>query len=114
MVAEHLKSDERDSTMQASTERDFFRSTRLVIVVEIGSCGGVIWPWDKEEKRKGRKKRRCLWWKCNLTMRVKKWDQMKWRVLTIHGRGVEMRVKKWDQMKWDKYKGKRDKEHRKW
>ena len=47
-------------------------------------------------------------------MRVKKWDQMKWRVLTIHGRGVEMRVKKWDQMKWDKYKGKRDKEHRKW
>ena len=84
-------------------------------IFEIGACGGeLIWPWDKEEKRKGRKRRRCLWWKCNLTVRVKKWDQMKWRVLTIHGRWVEMRVKKWDQMKWDKYKRKRDKEHRKW
>ena len=56
MVAEHLKSDERDSTMQASTKRDFFRSMRSMLVVEIGSCGGeLIWPWDKEEKEKEEK-----------------------------------------------------------
>ena len=42
MVAARLKSDERDSTMQASTKRDFFRSLRSVLVVEIGSCGGEL------------------------------------------------------------------------
>ena len=55
MVAEHLKSDERDSTMQASTERDFFRS------FEIDACG-VDW---------------FLWWRVDLTVRQRRKKKMK-------------------------------------
>ena len=53
-------------------------------IFEIGACGGeLIWPWDKEEKRKGRKRRRrWLWWKGNLTMRgrgkIRRWFSF-WR-----------------------------------
>jgi len=50
MVVERLKSNERDSTMQASTERDFFRSLRSMLVVESWSDRETKKKKEKEEK----------------------------------------------------------------
>ena len=68
-------------------------------IFEIGACGGeLIWPWDKEEKRKGRKRRRrwlCLtyggeviwsWeWKNEIKWNGKSWHRTRldWAEATI-------------------------------